>query len=70
MMRDDRERAAIELVIRKLLPMMEPDGVVVLRVPDKLDIAPQEGWRGPRIEDFGSMKVCYFQPAGATAEEQ
>jgi len=52
-------------VMAAVLPHMDATGVALLRVPKEVDPLPAPGWRGPRIDSFGSMKVAYYAPENA-----
>lgn len=62
LMEEDGSHGPFCEVMTALLPYMDPTGVALLRVPKEVDPLPVPGWRGPKIDGFGSMKVAYFAP--------
>lgn len=51
-----------EKLAAAVIERLSIDGALVLRVPKEVDPEPITGWRGPRIERYGSMKIAFYQP--------
>lgn len=61
MMEDDETRPQILDLIRAVLPLLEPGGVVMLRTPDHITPDPVAGFSEPKHHTYGSMMLTFYQ---------
>ncbi len=63
MLTDDAGWQRIAMIFDAVRPHLEPEGVLMLRTERHVDLPAMPGWRGPRVDPYGSMQLCFFARA-------
>ena len=58
---DEASRLRVMALIESLPPVMEEDGVLMLRTPDEIEAPPAKGWDGPERFVYGSMALHFYR---------
>ena len=61
MMQEEKTRSQVLEMVQRLLPTLEPGGVVVLRTPVEIELPELEMFDGPGTADYGGMRLHFYQ---------
>lgn len=61
MMEEQRTRRQVLDMAERLLPIMEPGGVVMIRTPREIELPELEVYEGPGVADYGGMRLHFYQ---------
>lgn len=61
LMQEERTLTQVMEMVDRLLPVMEPGGVVMVRTPVEVELPELEAYDGPGVADYGGMRLHFYQ---------
>ena len=58
---DAQTRQQIQALAVSLLPLLEAGGVTVVRTPESIQLPELEGYDGPGVAVYGTMRLHFYQ---------